>query len=312
MTLLARPTVSAAAIAAMLALSACENPAATPAPKGGAAPAANAEVVYACQGGETLRARYPDARTAVISFRNETFTLTLAESASGSRFTGGGREWWIKSLPDREEGMLSPLAASSAAAGGPPIATCLKQAGAGAPVTTTGPNPSTPAKESGVVQPGTTPPVQPALEPVKAAPCRSGDLTLRRVGEEAGAGQRAVTYAFVNQGPMACSLRGFATLQWTDADGKPLAGLKVIQSEAAMFGSSGAPADVVLSANGGRGVFHISFSGVQQGAKACPVSAKLQATPPGNTQVLEIDDRIQPCTGQVRVGPVRTDAGTML
>lgn len=313
MTVLAR----SAAVVSLLALAACEAPTKDPAPRK-TSEGTPQEIAYVCNGGETLRARYTDARTAIVSFRGETFTLTLADSATGSRFTGGGREWWIRAFPDREEGTLSPLPAT-AAAGGPPIATCRRPTrGEGAtraegPATTDGGQAALPA---GSPYPGGAgPAAAPAAgetQPTPAiAPCRSGDLVLRRIREEAGAGQRQVSYAFVNQSRSACSLKGFATLQWLDEGGKPLAGVKVIQSEAQMFESSGPPQEVVLQ-GGGRAVFYAAFAGIQQGSKACPASARLHAAPPGNTQILEIEDRIQPCTGQIRIGPVRTDPGDQL
>ena len=296
------------AVVAALSIAGCEQPAADKAqPKApDRADAPSPEVAYACAGGRALTARYPDARTAIVTYEGQTFTLTLAESASGSRFTGGGREWWIKAFPDREEGTLST---TGAAAGGPPVAVCTRGVTS---QPTAGPefNPSIPPKqdETAPGQAGNTG----GPTPVSAPPCRSGDLLLRRVGEDAGAGQRAVTYAFVNNARTACSLKGFPTLSWYDENGKALPNLRVIQSEANMFDSSGPPTEVPLAA-GARAVFHISFSGLQQGSRPCPVSARLQATPPENTQILEVDDRIQPCSGQVRVGPVRAEAaGTSL
>lgn len=308
MTPLARTFVLTLPLAAVLGLAACEKAADETAAAPDRADGRPADVAYACEGGKTLTARYPDARTALVTWDGQTFTMTLAESASGSRFVGAGREWWIKAYPDREEGTLSP-APATAAAGGPPLAVCSKSAdpAAAAPPAF---NPSIPAKESGAAgAPDAVGNTGPAA--AMAPPCRSGDLVLRRVGADAGAGQRAVTYAFVNQSRAACSLKGFPTLAWYDEHGKALADLKVIQSEANMFDSSGPPTEVALPP-GGQAVFHIGFSGLQQGSKACPVSARLQATPPENSQILELDDRIQPCTGQVRVGPVRAAAAARL
>lgn len=317
MTVLAR----SAAVVSLLALAACEAPTGAPAPKN-ASEGKPKDIAYACTGGESLVARYTDARTAVLTYRGETFTLTLADSALGSRFTGGGREWWIRAFPDREEGTLSPLA-NTAAAGGPPITTCRRQtapSSGGAPAQpaqqpalpngspypdTATPGPA-PAGDAAAPAPGETQPT-----PVAAAPCRSGDLVLRRISEEAGAGQRQVSYAFVNQGRTACSLKGFATLQWLDDNGRALANVKVIQSEAQMFETSGPPQEVVLQ-GGGRAIFHVGYTGIQQGSKACPASTRLHATPPGNTQILEIEDKVQPCTGQVRLGPIRMDTGDRL
>ncbi len=299
MTVLVRST----ALIAALSLAACERAAEKAPSAPDRADARPVDVAYACEGGGSLTARYPDARTAIVTWEGQTFTMTLAESASGSRFVGAGREWWLKAYPDREEGTLSP-SPTGAAAGGPPLAVCTKSADA-APETGPEFNPSIPPKETGAA-PG---PSTDMVEGVRtsAPPCRSGDLSLRRVSQDAGAGQRHATYALLNNSRAACSLKGYPTLAWYDADGKALPGVKVIQSEANMFETSGPPAEVTLLP-GGRGIFHIAYSGLQQGSKACPASARLQATPPENSQILEVDDTIKPCGGQVRVGPVRTDS----
>lgn len=270
---------TSATLISALALAGCEKPAATTPPSEGQA----VEVSYGCNGGKVLTATYPDARTAVVTFGGQTVTMTLADSASGARYTGSGRQWWLKTYPDREEGVLSP-SPTGAAAGGPPIATCRRALSA------------TPA----------TPPVQPT--PAAMTICRSGDLTLRQLEADAGAGQRHVTYGLTNNGPAACTLKGFVTAQWLDAEGDPLDGVTVVQSEAQMAGRGGPPAEVAL-APGGKAVFFVSYTGIQATDKACVKAARLRAIPPGNSQAIEIDDDIAPCTDHVTLGPVRTDPG---
>lgn len=271
---LARPT----AALAILALAACEKPASEAASPQAARP----EVAYACADGQTLKATYTDARTAVVSYRGQTFTLTLEPSASGSRYAGAGREWWIKAYPDREEGTLSP-SSTGAAAGGPPIAVCRK-----APTPGTG--------------------MAPVPTPAALTACRSGDLTLTRLSEDAGAGQRHIVYAFTNNAAAACTLKGYATASWFDADGAALAGVTVTQSDAQMASSSGPPSEVALAPKG-RAVFHVSYTGIQATDKPCVASKRLRATPPGNTQAIEIDDVVTPCTDRITLGPVRADPG---
>jgi membrane-bound inhibitor of C-type lysozyme len=272
--------VTSAALIAALGLAACEQPAG-PAPAPAPDPA-RAVHIYDCGGGKSLSATYPDARTAVVTYGGETTTLTLAQSASGSRYVGGGREWWSKSYPDHEEGTLSP-SAGGAAAGGPPIAVCRKD-----------PTPGTPAPS--------TPPTQVGL-----TGCQSGDLALTRVTEDAGAGQRHVVYGFTNTSRQACSLKGYATALWLDADGRPLDGVTVIQSEAG-GPISGPPGEVALQP-GTRAVFFISYTGIQATDKACVSSKTLRLTPPGNTQAIEIADVVSPCTDHITLGPVRADPG---
>jgi membrane-bound inhibitor of C-type lysozyme len=61
---------------------------------------------YACEDGRTVRAGYPDRETAVLTVGGHTYTLKIAISASGARYTGYGRQWWTKGL---DEGRLAPL-----------------------------------------------------------------------------------------------------------------------------------------------------------------------------------------------------------
>lgn len=75
---------------------------AAPAP---AAPAAEA-VRYVCADGSTVEARYPTTETAQIVRDGKTVDMTIAVSASGSRYVGGGWQWWTKGMT---EGTLAPL-----------------------------------------------------------------------------------------------------------------------------------------------------------------------------------------------------------
>lgn len=75
-----------------------------------------------------------------------------------------------------------------------------------------------------------------------------------------------------------------------------------------MFGIGGAPGEVAI-APGARAVFFVSYTGIQATDKACVKAARLRATPPGNSQAIEIADDIAPCTDHVTLGPVRSDPG---
>jgi len=101
--------------AAVVGLSACgrpgERPAAAPAESAASLPtgpvAADPHVTtYACADGRTVKAGYPDRDTAVLTVGDHTYTLKVARSASGARYTGFGLQWWTKGLA---EGRLAPL-----------------------------------------------------------------------------------------------------------------------------------------------------------------------------------------------------------
>ena len=51
---------------------------------------------YACKDGSAIVAGYPDPQTAVITWNDHAYTLKLARSANGKRYTGYGLQWWLR------------------------------------------------------------------------------------------------------------------------------------------------------------------------------------------------------------------------
>lgn len=92
------------AIAAALCLSGCgERAKAPPPPTPPAVAAASGPVNpdpgvtrYACAGGETVTAGYPDRETAIVAYQDHSYTLKLAHAADGARYTGYGLQWWTR------------------------------------------------------------------------------------------------------------------------------------------------------------------------------------------------------------------------
>jgi membrane-bound inhibitor of C-type lysozyme len=93
---------------AALAVAGC----ATAAPSAAPAPA-SPPIVYTCPGGDTVSARYPDTKTAVIEYQGRTHTLKTAVSADGVRYIGEGLQWWTKGMT---VGMISRLAPGATSA----------------------------------------------------------------------------------------------------------------------------------------------------------------------------------------------------
>jgi membrane-bound inhibitor of C-type lysozyme len=87
----------------VLALAACSRPPPAESPKPDAETVAR--ITYACDDGRTVRAQYPDAKTAQVKLDGEMHQMTLAVSGSGARYVGDGLQWWTKG----EEGMLATL-----------------------------------------------------------------------------------------------------------------------------------------------------------------------------------------------------------
>ena len=78
------------------------------------------KTTYACTDGSTVEAWYPTTDSARILHKGDTVELTVAISASGARYVGGGWQWWTKGMT---EGTLSPLAAGEDIASSPGV-TC--------------------------------------------------------------------------------------------------------------------------------------------------------------------------------------------
>lgn len=71
-------------------------PAMAPASEPAAAAAPSAAHSYRCESGATIVATYPSTDSATVQYQGNTYTMQIAVSASGSRYVGGGLEWWTK------------------------------------------------------------------------------------------------------------------------------------------------------------------------------------------------------------------------
>lgn len=94
----ARMRVGVLAMLALAGLVACSRGApATSAPAVQAPVNPDAGVTtYACKDGSSVVAGYPDAQTAVVTWKDHAYTLKRAGSANGQRYTGYGLQWWLR------------------------------------------------------------------------------------------------------------------------------------------------------------------------------------------------------------------------
>ncbi|ACC84222.1 DUF4232 domain-containing protein [Nostoc punctiforme] len=134
--------------------------------------------------------------------------------------------------------------------------------------------------------------------------CETSQLSVRRVSEDAGVGNVAVTYAFTNNASSPCTLYGYPGLALLDAKDRPLQGIKVIRSKDTYF-SSQQPRQQVTLAPGKQASFQIAYNHISSPQENCPISNKIEITPPNAYQHLTVTEEIKPCTGKVRVTPVR-------
>lgn len=94
------------AFTSMLLLSACVGPIqenrSAPTPVAAESSAHN----YRCQSGRTIAAAYPSTDSATIEYMGSRYDMHIAISASGSRYIGGGLEWWTKGSGVGSQGSL--------------------------------------------------------------------------------------------------------------------------------------------------------------------------------------------------------------
>jgi membrane-bound inhibitor of C-type lysozyme len=123
----------AACTLAACTLGACNQPGApaTAIPTAAPAPHAAAGAVnppahvslYHCADGQTIEAGYPDSGSAVVTYKGHAYSLRIARSGSGARYTGMGLQWWTKGLDD---GVLSTLQDGEEVASDPGLACSTK------------------------------------------------------------------------------------------------------------------------------------------------------------------------------------------
>lgn len=135
--------------------------------------------------------------------------------------------------------------------------------------------------------------------------CETSQLSVRRVSEDAGVGNVALTYAFTNNASSPCTLNGYPGLALLNEKGQPLEGVKVIRSKDTYF-SSKQPRQQVTLAPGKQALFQIAYNHISSPEKPCPMSSKIEITPPNAYQHFTLTEQIKPCTGKVRVTPVRS------
>ncbi len=134
--------------------------------------------------------------------------------------------------------------------------------------------------------------------------CETSQLSVRRVSEDAGVGNVALTYAFTNNASSLCTLNGYPGLALLDAKDQPLQGIKVIRSKDTYLKSK-QPRQQVTLAPGKQASFQIAYNHISSPQEQCPISSKIEITPPNAYQHFTLTEQIKPCTGKVRVTPVR-------
>ncbi|MEZ5564014.1 MAG: MliC family protein [Gammaproteobacteria bacterium] len=71
-----------------------------------AARSASAVQNYRCESGEAIAATYPSIDSATVQYQGRTYNMQIAISGSGTRYAGGGLEWWTKGSGPGSEATL--------------------------------------------------------------------------------------------------------------------------------------------------------------------------------------------------------------
>jgi hypothetical protein len=135
-------------------------------------------------------------------------------------------------------------------------------------------------------------------------PCAGENLSVKRVSDDAGLGNRAVNYAFTNTSTSPCTLSGSPGFVLLNRGGQSLHGTHIVKATGTYFQPEESPQTVTLPP-GGTAWFQIAYRACQ-GRGMCPVSAKVRITAPGTKRGFILSEQIEAFQGTVNVIPVRS------
>lgn len=141
--------------------------------------------------------------------------------------------------------------------------------------------------------------------------CPRGELGVRLVETDAGAGSRFVRIGLVHaRGAAPCSLSGYPGVVLLAADGRPVPGMRVEQ----VAGPTSAPAEPpprVTLAPGAEAAFVVTYTVVEGEPGGCRDGTALRVSPPGDSVAVgTIQVPVRACGARLRVTPVMDATGT--
>lgn len=149
--------------------------------------------------------------------------------------------------------------------------------------------------------PTPTPSPTPSPSPTRPGRCSTSVLSAKLLGTSGAAGSIGGAFAFINNGPSACTLFGYPGMQLFNATGNPLP-TTVIRGTSTVVPS--VPERTITLAPGGRAFFYFGYADVPTGSEACPTASVVEITPPNAYDHLVVTVTISPCGGRVTVSPV--------
>ncbi|HEX8843307.1 MAG TPA: DUF4232 domain-containing protein [Pyrinomonadaceae bacterium] len=138
-------------------------------------------------------------------------------------------------------------------------------------------------------------------ESIITSRCMGSQLSASHESDDAGAGQRFVTYAFTNKSSSPCTLSGYPKFVLLNKYGRPIPGQSVTHNSD--------PVTVVTLAPGGKAFFVIRYSACSTvGTPPCRFSSKVRITAPHTGRAFILRERLDPFQLSVSLSPVNSSA----
>ena len=142
---------------------------------------------------------------------------------------------------------------------------------------------------------------QASAQDLSPAPCRDGQLSGRKAGEDAAmGGARMAEYAFTNTSNRLCTLKGHPRFEVLNASGRVVRRGRAAEHRA----------DLVAIEPGKAATFSVTYNagGAGRVGRPCPTYPRVRITAPGHRRGLVLREPIQIC-GEVEVSPVAPPPG---
>ena len=126
-------------------------------------------------------------------------------------------------------------------------------------------------------------------------------LSVKHESDDAGAGQRYVTYAFKNRSALPCTLSGFPSFTLLNRRGHRLNGQSITHNSD--------PVTVVKLRPGRKAFFNIHYSSCSTvGTPPCRVSSSVRIKAPHDTRAFKLREELDPFQLSVDLSPVKRNA----
>lgn len=131
--------------------------------------------------------------------------------------------------------------------------------------------------------------------------CIGAQLSARHESEDAGAGQRDVTYAFTNLSPSPCTLSGYPRFALLNHAGHLMSGQSITHNSD--------PVTAVTLAPSGKAFFTIHYSSCSTvGTPPCRFSSRVRIKAPGTRRAFILREQLDPFQLSVDLSPIKSSA----